>query len=230
MVFLAGPFWGCAAATEAGTAGRRGPGLPGGVSVGCAAARAGRTKPAAHCGVRRRRGGAERLPTVGAADYASPGVAACAAATGCGCEWRWFRRRPIELQMRRRVLSGLRGSIPALGEADHKLLHAWAWGTEPQPISPGQLQCLLQSILAEPHRSAKRKTDPAHKRRTSRQPALAALQAATRKSGSVIHGSLNTIALTQRSAHQSALRSPRSTHHHHPTRHSTWPTTPSPTS
>ena len=28
--------------------------------------------------------------------------------------------------------------IPALGEADHKLLHAWAWGKEPQPISPGQ--------------------------------------------------------------------------------------------
>ena len=76
--------------------------------------------------------------------------------------------------------------IPALGEADHKLLHAWAWGTEPQPISPGQLQCCLQSILAEPHRSAKRKPDPAHKRRTSRQPQLAALPAAARKSGSVI--------------------------------------------
>ena len=46
------------------------------------------------------------------------------------------------LQMRRRVLSGLRGRRPAQGEADHKLLHAWAWGTEPQPISLGQLQCL----------------------------------------------------------------------------------------
>ena len=44
--------------------------------------------------------------------------------------------------MRRRVLSGLRGRRPAQGEADHKLLHAWAWGTEPQPISLGQLQCL----------------------------------------------------------------------------------------
>ena len=125
----------------AGTAGRRGPGLPGGVSVGCAA-RAGRTKPAAQFLVRWPRGGAERLPNVGAADCASPGVAACAAATGCGCEWRWFRRRLIDLQMRRRVLSGLRGRRPGPGEADQKLLHAWAWGTEPQPISPGQLQCL----------------------------------------------------------------------------------------
>ena len=68
-------------AREAGTAGRRGPGLPGGVSVGCAAVRVGRTTPAAHCGVRRRRGGAGRLPTVGAADCASPGVA-CAGRDG----------------------------------------------------------------------------------------------------------------------------------------------------
>ena len=83
--------------------------------------------------------------------------------------------------------------------------------------------------LAEPNRSAKASTYTARLRAASNTRLLAALQTAARKTVSVIHtSSLNTKALTQRSAHQSALRSPRSTHHHHPTRHSTWPTTPSP--
>ena len=151
------------------------------------------------------------------------------AAMGCGgCEWRLFRRRLIDLQMRRRVLSKFRGSIPALGEADHKLLHAWAWGTEPQPISPGQLQCLPAEHIGR----------ATSLRKTQNRPSAQAKDIATTSACSsassdsqkrLSNSSLNTKALTQRSAHQSALRSPRSTHHHHPTRHSTWPTTPSPT-
>ena len=119
--------------------------------LGCSAVRVGGTRRAAPERLPRRGGGGRRRPGVGVAASAPPGVA-CNAAMGCGgCEWRWFRRRLIDLQMRRRVLSGLRGRRPGPGEADQKLLHAWAWGTEPQPISPGQPSVCLQSIYWQSH-------------------------------------------------------------------------------
>ena len=220
--------------TEAGTAGRRGPRLPGGVSVGCAVVRVGRTKPAAHCGVRRRRGGAERLPTVGAADCASP-VVACAA---------W-----------------LAGSRIKAWNCCRRVLHAqgclsWSSGDRSQAClclhaqrKPARDLSMRTSTLRE-HSSTERGAIWPHERIQKRKHLLDrsatlgfSLLRSNSPSPSPVNppSSLNTRALTATALatapRTAAVNQPsslttaeRSTHHHHPTRHSTWPTTPSPTS
>ena len=119
------------------------------------------------------------------------------AATGCGgCEWRWFRRRLIDCKCGDGFCPDSAEGVPALWRPIVSFFTPGRGGRSRSRFHLGSFSVCLQSILAEPHRSAKRKTDPAHKRRTSRQPQLAALQATTPQSGSVIQSSLNTRALT----------------------------------
>ena len=192
----------CAPVTEAGTAGRRGPGLPGGVSVGCAAARAGRTKPAAQFLVRWPRGGAERLPNVGAADCASPGVA---------CNRR-YGLRPLRMAAVSEAADRFNckcgdgfcpdsaEGIPALGEADHKLLHAWAWGTEPHRFHLGSF-----SVLPAEHIGRATSLRKTQNRPSAQAKDIATTLACTSASSDSQKRLSNSHTLSE---HQSALRSP----------------------